>query len=392
MPYEIKVFASLPQVERGVSKIIGGDPKGNNFLYTNGKCVILRNIDNPALANIYTEHAHQVVVAKYSPSGFYIASADVSGKLRIWDTMQKEHLLKYEYQPFAGKIKDIAWTEDSKRIAVVGEGREKFGAVFLGDSGSSVGEITGHKKVINSVDIKQSRPYRLATGSDDNCAAFFEGPPFKFKFTIGTTAYAIYATIHKQKWAHGFGAVFLWDSGSSVGEITGHKKVINSVDIKQSRPYRLATGSDDNCAAFFEGPPGPCPSMIKDFTHSPAQECWVEMSAQLSQLHGGYHRVSRSLCGTHNHGPCLGEMKRAVAWHKASWLCHPRVSCASGPCRKQGDSDHPMLHPQLQGGCQRQQWPSTCSGIMCSLNCPFGGRTGRVLRDPTPAQKCLLRC
>lgn len=51
--------------------------------------------------------------------------ADVSGKLRIWDTTQKEHILKYEYQPFAGKIKDIAWTEDSKRIAVVGEGREK---------------------------------------------------------------------------------------------------------------------------------------------------------------------------------------------------------------------------------------------------------------------------
>lgn len=54
-----------------------------------------------------------------------VAPADVSGKLRIWDTTQKEHLLKYEYQPFAGKIKDIAWTEDSKRIAVVGEGREK---------------------------------------------------------------------------------------------------------------------------------------------------------------------------------------------------------------------------------------------------------------------------
>lgn len=40
-----KVFASLPQVERGVSKIIGGDPKGNNFLYTNGKCVVIRNVD-----------------------------------------------------------------------------------------------------------------------------------------------------------------------------------------------------------------------------------------------------------------------------------------------------------------------------------------------------------
>ncbi|ELK35518.1 Pyrin [Myotis davidii] len=58
-------------------------------------------------------------------------------------------------------------------------------AVFLWDSGSSVGEITGHNKVINSMDIKQTRPYWLVTGSEVNCAAFFEGPPFKFKFTIG---------------------------------------------------------------------------------------------------------------------------------------------------------------------------------------------------------------
>lgn len=32
-------------MERGASKVIGGDPKGNNFLYTNGKCVIIRNIE-----------------------------------------------------------------------------------------------------------------------------------------------------------------------------------------------------------------------------------------------------------------------------------------------------------------------------------------------------------
>lgn len=179
-----KVFACLPQVERGVSKVIGGDPKGKNFLYTNGKSVIIRNIENPSIADIYTEHAHPVFVAKYAPSGFYIASGDTSGKVRIWDTTQKEHLLKYEYQPFAGRIKDIAWSDDSKRMAVVGEGREKFGAVFLWDTGSSVGEISGHSKVINSVDIKQSRPYRLVTGADDNCAAFFEGPPFKFKSTF----------------------------------------------------------------------------------------------------------------------------------------------------------------------------------------------------------------
>ncbi|XP_063329220.1 WD repeat-containing protein 1 [Pelmatolapia mariae] len=231
MPYELKrVFASLPQMERGVAKVIGGDPKGNNFLYTNGKCVIIRNIENPAIADIYTEHAHQVTVAKYAPSGFYIASGDASGKIRIWDTTQKEHMLKYEYTPISGKVKDIAWTEDSKRIAVVGDGREKFGAVFLWDSGSSVGEVSGHSKLINSVDIRQKRPYRLATASDDTCSSFFEGPPFKFKFTLRDHSQFVncirfspdgsrFAT------AGADGQIFIYDgtTGELVGSLGGEK-------------------------------------------------------------------------------------------------------------------------------------------------------------------------
>ncbi|XP_074533439.1 WD repeat-containing protein 1 [Halichoeres trimaculatus] len=182
MTYELRhVFAGLPQMERGVPKVIGGDPKGKNFLYTNGKCVVIRNIDNPAIADIYTEHAQNVVVAKYSPSGFYIASGDITGKLRIWDTTQKEHILKNEFTPFCGKIMDIAWTQDSQRIAIVGEGREKFGAAIFMDTGASVGDISGHSKSINSVDIKQTRPFRLATASDDTTSSYYEGPPFKFK-------------------------------------------------------------------------------------------------------------------------------------------------------------------------------------------------------------------
>ena len=36
--------------------------------------ILVSSLQNPAIADIYTEHAHQVVVAKYAPSGFYIAS------------------------------------------------------------------------------------------------------------------------------------------------------------------------------------------------------------------------------------------------------------------------------------------------------------------------------
>lgn len=38
---------------------------------------------HPALADIYTEHAHQVVVAKYAPSGFYIASGGTCVRARV---------------------------------------------------------------------------------------------------------------------------------------------------------------------------------------------------------------------------------------------------------------------------------------------------------------------
>jgi WD40 repeat protein len=77
----------------------------------------------------------------------------------------------------------MAWSEDSKRILVGGEGREKFGHVFMMDGGSSVGEISGHAKPILSVDMKQTRPYRIATAGED-LVAWFEGPPFKFKKSL----------------------------------------------------------------------------------------------------------------------------------------------------------------------------------------------------------------
>lgn len=175
-----RIFSTLPKTVRGVPTVLKGDPKGKNFLYTNGTSVIIRDIENPDNADIYTQHAKDTTVAVYAPSGFYIASGDVSGKLRIWDTTQAEHILKYEYQPLSGAIKDIAWSEDSKRIVVVGTGREKFGNMFLWDSGSSVGQITGHSKDINAVDYKPTRPFRICTASEDSDVGFYEGPPFKY--------------------------------------------------------------------------------------------------------------------------------------------------------------------------------------------------------------------
>ncbi len=178
------MFASLPRTTRGSFSILGSDPKNKHFLYVNGNSVFIRNIDDPFDCDVYTEHAQPVQVAKYSPSGFYIASADQSGKIRIWDTTNKEHILKNEFQPLSGTIKDLQWSSDNQRILVGGEGREKFGHVFSADTGTSVGEIMGTSKAINSVDFKPSRPFRAVVASEDNSICYFEGPPFKWKKTL----------------------------------------------------------------------------------------------------------------------------------------------------------------------------------------------------------------
>ncbi|XP_013785518.1 actin-interacting protein 1-like, partial [Limulus polyphemus] len=69
------IFATLPRTQRGMPMVLGGDPKGKNILYANGNSIIIRDIENPSFADVYTEHSTQTTVAKYSPSGFYIASA-----------------------------------------------------------------------------------------------------------------------------------------------------------------------------------------------------------------------------------------------------------------------------------------------------------------------------
>ncbi|EKG22594.1 hypothetical protein MPH_00062 [Macrophomina phaseolina MS6] len=71
-----------------------------------------------------------------------------------------------------------------KRIIAVGEGKERFGHCITWDSGNSVGEIAGHSSQINCVSIRQQRPLRAATGSDDTSMVFYHGAPFKFNTSL----------------------------------------------------------------------------------------------------------------------------------------------------------------------------------------------------------------
>ena len=55
----------------------------------------------------------------------------------------------------------------------------------------------------------------------------------------------------------------MWDTGTSVGTISGISKTVNNVDVKQNRPYRVVTASEDFSACFYEGPPFKWKSQLK---------------------------------------------------------------------------------------------------------------------------------
>ena len=188
----VSIAPPNPSTQRGQASHLAYDAVNDRLAYANGKSVIVRPADFKSNFPIvvFSKHIHPVTAVKFSPSGFYIASGDASGQIKIWDSAPKKSkddndvfeapVIKSEFHILSGPIKSIAWDSDNSRIIAVGQGKEKFGHAFTWDSGNSIGDIQGHSSTINAVDIKPQRPYRAATVGDDFALVFFQGPPFKF--------------------------------------------------------------------------------------------------------------------------------------------------------------------------------------------------------------------
>ena len=100
--------------------------------------------------------------------------------MKIW-TSRGENLLKYEYSLLAGPVCGIAWSPDSKRLAVCGGDKGAEAVCVAFDTGARLGECnTGHAKRITTIAYRPKSPFRIMTGSEDSHVCFHEGPPFRF--------------------------------------------------------------------------------------------------------------------------------------------------------------------------------------------------------------------
>ncbi|CAE7169955.1 unnamed protein product [Rhizoctonia solani] len=179
-----KIYPCNPLTTRGSSTKLSSS--GDKIVYTNGRTVVIRDLKTPAFGITYSQHVQPATVARISPSGYYCASADSGGNVRVWDIAGTDQVLKNEKKAISGRINDVAWDADSQRIIAVGDGKERFGVAFNAESGNSVGEITGHSKVLNATSIRHKRPFRAVTAGDDNTIVFYTGVPFKYSSSIST--------------------------------------------------------------------------------------------------------------------------------------------------------------------------------------------------------------
>jgi WD40 repeat protein len=185
-PYLERSIGPNPQTTRGATTHVNAHPKEPRIIYPSGNFIVVKNIEDPSDCFVYRGHSNPTTVAKFSPNGFWVASADITGMVRVWAWDNPEHLTKLETFPFAGEVKDIDWDGESKKILAVGEGNPLYAKVFTWDTGNSAGELIGHAKRVLSGTIKPQRPFRIMTASEDMRTAFYTGPPFKYSHSNPT--------------------------------------------------------------------------------------------------------------------------------------------------------------------------------------------------------------
>ncbi len=261
------------------------------LIYPSGKLIVVKNYLNPSETFVYRGHAFPTTVAKFSPNGFWVASADTAGKVRVWSWDNPEHLTKLETGVFAGAVYDLDWDNESKKIAAVGDNNGLLVKCFTWDTGNSAGEMLGHTKRVLSVAYKQSRPYRIVTGGEDMRTLFYAGPPFKLD--------------HSNNDVH-------TNFVNCVRYSLNGLKIVSVSSDKKIQVYDGATGQ----------PSGEIPNAhdggIYSVAFSPDGNYFVTASADKKLKLWNTNTLALEQTFTPSHDPQLGDMQNSVVWNKDS--------------------------------------------------------------------------
>jgi WD repeat-containing protein 1 (actin-interacting protein 1) len=108
-PTLTRTHACAPATVRGRGVLLGAHADSQLITYASGHHIVLRHVRGEIPARFY-EHQYACTVARVSPNGQWVASGDVSGRVRVWG-LNEDMTLKAEHHPLSGAVDDIAWSE-----------------------------------------------------------------------------------------------------------------------------------------------------------------------------------------------------------------------------------------------------------------------------------------
>ena len=80
--YVNKQFIPNPTTQRGAGVHLNFNPKNHSqIIYPSGRNIIVKDLKNSKNNFVYRGHNAATTVAKFSPSGMFVASADSTGKV-----------------------------------------------------------------------------------------------------------------------------------------------------------------------------------------------------------------------------------------------------------------------------------------------------------------------
>ena len=130
------------------------------------------------------KESHQVVQWLLLPSPILTLPSwilDEQGNVRVWavNCLEAEKSI-FEKKILSGKVSDLCWDTEGKRLFVVGKGAF---AINL-ETGTSLGDLSFHSKSVNSVTVSPVKPLQVMTCSDDYRVALFGGRPVRLEHSF----------------------------------------------------------------------------------------------------------------------------------------------------------------------------------------------------------------
>lgn len=168
------LYAGTPNTTRGEPSRLSVHPTKPSITYPSGRVAIVRSLLDPLSSRSFALHAATVTCARFSPCGSWIASADDSGVIRVWNPNTGAQ--KYEIDAMSAAIRDVVFSTDAKYIVAVGDSRGAYGKVLKVQSGGTAGVCLGHTKRAVACDIGHNM---VATASEDMTVGLFKGPPVR---------------------------------------------------------------------------------------------------------------------------------------------------------------------------------------------------------------------